>query len=489
MIVKNKIEEFQSYLEDTSNLKGTASILYLPQEQGEIAPLLQQCAEKHIPFTVSAGRTGTAGGCVPTDGAVISLENLKKIIDINVKDCTVHVQSGVSFEELEKETRKYGLTLRASPTEGLAHIAGAVSTAASGVRGFGYGSIRGYVQEIELVLTSGSVLCIKRADIYARDGYFDFLYKGKHFTFKLPGYSMPRVKSQAGYFVNDAMDLIDLFIGSEGTLGIITSCRLRLQKLPERIFDGLIFFDKEEEAFQFVNLVKKLKDEKLLVPASLEFFDRHALSFLRPDYSFIPQSEAAIYFEQEVERGEDFDSLLDRWAVLIGKSGALSEASILADTPLERARVFSFRHRLPQAINEFLRAHKQVKTATDIAVPWEHFSEMYSFYKEKGLESGLDYVNFGHIGESHLHFNFLPKDDIQGVKARTYLQLFCKKAVSLGGTVSAEHGIGKIKKPYLNIMYTDHQLIEMARVKKYFDPSWLLGLDTIFSKDILGKQP
>jgi D-lactate dehydrogenase (cytochrome) len=126
-----------------------------------------------------------------------------------------------------------------------------------------------------------------------------------------------------------------------------------------------------------------------------------------------------------------------------------------------------------------------VKTATDIAVPWKNFRKMYDFYKTLACQSKMDYANFGHIGENHLHFNFLPKNDTQAKQAREYIMEFCRRAVSLGGTVSAEHGIGKIKKPYLKIMYNQQGIKEMAALKKYFDPYCLLGLDNIFDKELL----
>ena len=110
---------------------------------------------------------------------------------------------------------------------------------------------------------------------------------------------------------------------------------------------------------------------------------------------------------------------------------------------------------------------------------------MYAFYKEVAKEADIKYVNFGHIGESHLHFNFLPSNDDEGQRARKYLKKLCQRAVSLGGTVSAEHGIGKIKKPYLKIMYNETEIREMAALKKHFDPHCLLGLDNIFDKELL----
>lgn len=476
MIIRDKNQDLLNYLEDTSNVKGKASLLYLPQDNQEVSQSVQECCKRKIPFTLSSGRTGTTGGCVPLEGAVISLEKLNKIIDIDEEKQIVRLQSGVSLENLEKEVNKFNLTLQASPTENLAFIGGAIATSASGVRGFGYGSIRRYVNGLEVILTTGKVINIKRGEIFSR---------GRQFDFNLPTYNLPQVKSQAGYFIEDNMDLIDLFIGSEGTLGVIVACEISLQRSPFNAFDGLIFFSKEINAFGFINKIKELKRRGMLQPTSLEFFDRNSLELLKGEYSFIPSCEAAVYFEQEVGDEASFDSTFLRWQELIEESGASLDKSILADTSRERKRVFEFRHKVPQIINEFLREKNQVKTASDIAVPDNKFYQMYAFYKEVAKEANIKYVNFGHIGESHLHFNFLPCNDDEGQRARKYLKKLCQKAVFLGGTVSAEHGIGKIKKPYLKIMYKESEIKEMAAVKKHFDPYCLLGLDNIFDKELL----
>jgi len=487
MIIKTKKEEFESYLEDTSNLYGNASSLHIVKSRGELVELIRDFNKHKTCFTISAGRTGTTGGCVPLGGVIISIEQLKNIIEIDKNNKTIHLETGLTFKEIEESAAKNNLTLCACPTESLAFIGGAISTCASGVRGFGYGSIRNYISEIEVVSPTGDIMIIKRGAIFSKKRLFDFEYKGKNFKFQLPSYTAPKIKSQAGYFVHSNMDLIDLFIGSEGTLGVVVAGKINLQDKPDNIFDGLIFFKKETEGLGFIAKIKNLKEKKLLNPTSLEFFDENSLNMLRGEYSFVPACECAVYFEQAVGLYDKPNILMDKWVNLIEESFALMEKSLLADTLKERERIFEFRHRLPQAINEYLRNYKQLKTALDCAVPYLAFTNMYDFYKEKAKESGIHYVNFGHIGENHLHFNFLPKTAEESITAKKYMEIFCKKAVSLGGTISAEHGIGKIKKPYLKIMYDKSQIEEMARLKKYFDPNCLMGLDNIFEKEILFK--
>ncbi|MDD5070610.1 MAG: FAD-binding oxidoreductase [Candidatus Omnitrophica bacterium] len=485
MIIKTENSDIQSYLEDTANISGRAEILYITESKKDLIEAVSLCRKNKTPLTVVAGKTGTTGGCVSYSGALVSTLGLNKVLNIDQKTSTVTALAGATIESLEGKLNQKGLTQRAIPTEPLATIGGAVSTSASGVRGYGYGSIRNHVVGLEVVLSSGEILAIERGKIFSDIRYFKFNLNSREYCFKLPTYIMPSVKTQAGYYVKDNMDLIDLFIGSEGTLGIIYSVTLKVQKLPYKIFDGLIFFSSEEDSLSFVKTVKSRKKIRLVSPSSLEFFDERTLSFIREDYPWIQDAKSAVYFDQETLNEEDFDRLLDIWAEIIEQSLALADKTILADTFDQRRKVFEFRHKIPQKINEVLRQTERVKVAADIAVSDDKFDEMYSFYKEQAQLSGIDYVNFGHIGENHLHFNFLPKDEAENRVARDYLKIFCEKAVSLGGTVSAEHGIGKIKKPYLKILYQDKYIKEMVELKKYFDPNCLFGLDNIFDKELL----
>ncbi|MBD3246774.1 MAG: FAD-binding protein [Candidatus Omnitrophica bacterium] len=477
--------DLDSYLEDTSNIPGYADVVYIPDRTEEIHSALAQCRASRIPFTVSAGRTGTTGAGIPQSGALCSVENLQRIHSIDPDRGIAVIEPGVSLDDLNQAARPHGYTLRAASTEWLARAGGIVGTCASGVRGFKYGSIRTYIRSLDLLLTTGESITIRRGRHRAcgRKLYAEF--PRKTFDLILPGYTAPGIKTQAGYRATNDLDLIDLIIGSEGTLGIITRIVLQLQKIPFTSFYGLLFLPDERRAFRLVEHARSLTARGILCPAALEYFDARSLEFLRDENPFIPASGTAVYFEQEIEREPEYEPAMAQWVQLAETHGADAGQSILADTPQERERIFSFRHSLPQHINEYLRQHRVVKRATDIAVPRRAFRQMYRYYKTLGEESGLPYVNFGHIGESHLHFNFLPRNKKEERKAKKYLILFCERAVALGGTVSAEHGIGKLKRDLLRLMYPAHRIREMAALKHYFDPHDILGLDTIFAKELL----
>jgi len=486
MIIKNSKDQIKSYLEDTSNINGSADILYVPDDIDDIKQILKVCRDGNISLTCSAAHTGTTGGCVPLEGAILSLERLNKIVSIEKNEKTVVLEPGVSLKDLEAELNRFELTFRPQPTESLATIGGAVSTCASGTRGFRYGSIRKYVLAMDVILSDGSLLKIKRGESFANKREFNCVVSGKSLNFLIPTYKIPNTKSQAGFFVEDDMDLIDLFIGSEGTLGIIAGIKIKVQEMSRGSFDGVVFFLNQDTALMFVNKIKEFKREGIFNPTSLEFIDSNSLDFLREDYPQLIKKSTAVYFEQEFLE-DDEDSLMKVWIELIESFNIDLENVWFGDNELSRNKIYEFRHKLPEKINEFLRHNNQVKVATDISVPEDSFAEMFNFYIQKSSESKISHVNFGHIGENHLHFNFLPKSNHEYREAKEILLEFVKKAVDLGGTVSAEHGIGKIKKEYLEIMYGHEKIKEMAKLKKYFDPLFILGRNNIFDYNLISE--
>lgn len=488
MIIKRRKEEFLSYLEDTSNLKGEASSLFIPEQEEEVSQLLEDFSQKGIPVTLSAGGTGTTGGRVPFEGVILSIEKLNRILDIDPGKKIVKAQAGVVLQDLEKELNRFKLSLRGLPTEPLAFSGGAVSTCASGLKSFKYSSIRNYVAGLKICFSDGNIIEFHRGKIFARKRKFDFTLKKKKFKFKLPSYTTLDIKSSAGYYVKENMDFIDLFIGQEGTLGCILEITLLVETMPLDYFDCLVFFDSQEDALNFVEELKDLRRKGEDYPCSVEFFDSNSLNLVKPFYSYLPEATCAVYIEQEVEFLHQQDKILDFWAEMIERHNSSLDKCWFAEDSSNREKLYEFRHKVPQQINEFLKAHHQIKMATDIAVPDRSFRKMFDFYQEKGRNSKIEFVNFGHIGDNHLHFNFLPRNEEEVFIAKGYIMEFIQKAISLGGTISAEHGVGKIKKPYLEIMYGSKHLEEMAELKKVFDPSCILGLDNIFSKEFLFKK-
>jgi D-lactate dehydrogenase (cytochrome) len=206
---------------------------------------------------------------------------------------------------------------------------------------------------------------------------------------------------------------------------------------------------------------------------------------LRQKYETIPaNATGALFFEQETTPATE-DAIMAEWYSLLERHDALNESSWFATNEHEQAKLREFRHALPVLMNEWFARHQQRKVSTDMSVPDEAFPKMLRFYQEALRVSDLRYTIFGHIGDNHVHVNILPRNDEEAAKAREIYLRFVKKSVELGGTISAEHGIGKLKRDYLRELYSDENLREMAALKRAFDPAGILGRGNIFSEEYL----
>ncbi|MCX7910978.1 MAG: FAD-binding oxidoreductase [Endomicrobia bacterium] len=472
MKIKQDQSQIVGYLEDASNFKGgKAFSVYIPENENEVLDVLKYCVKNKIPLTISAAGTGTVAGRIPLDGVVLSTEALNKIIKIDKQNKQATLQAGVIVEEFLKEIERYNLFYPPFPTERTAFIGGNVATNASGEYSFRFGATRNYINRIKMFLTTGDILEIRRGEIFERNGFIDFGI----FKVKIPSYRTPDVKCSAGYYIKDGMDAIDLIIGSEGTLGVITEVDVSLiDKLPER-FIIIVFFKKDTDIPLIVKEIKNKKEQ--LGVYSLEFFDESSLNFLKDEYNFIPENTNALYIEAEKEKLEKLVELIETFRYV---------STVVSESLSEYKKLIDFRHKLPENINSYFRKIGSIKVAVDAAVPDDKFEELFLYYQKIISEnSSLKMVLFGHIGESHLHFNMFPdNEEKKQLAERIYIESI-KKAVSLGGTGFAEHGIGKLKTKYLKFMYTEQQIKEMAQIKKTFDPYWILSLDNLFPKNII----
>jgi D-lactate dehydrogenase (cytochrome) len=476
----------KGYLEDSSNLAGgRADGVYLPESETEVAAALAECAARKTPLTVSAGQTGTTGGCIPFGGWLLTTQKLNKIINVDKERQSAVVQPGVTLDELEKAVAKEGLLYPPDPTEKSATLGGNVATNASGGRCYRFGSTRDWIKRLKIVLPDGTGYNLKRGVMTANNkDEFSLPHSAPAPSsvegFRIPHYSMPGTKNSAGYFTSPKMDLIDLFIGSEGTLGIVTEIEVALAPALRETFDLVAFFPSEEMAVDFVQASKEKHDPTINF---YEYFDPNTLEMLRPAYPHIPAgAKAAIYIEQELT-ASNAKSYLDTWAAALEKHRAPLDNCWLGLDAKQKEELAKFRHAIPEHINEIFKAHHQIKLATDIAVPSDKFREMFNFYNAelRMRDAELFYIKFGHIGDNHLHVNLVARKPEHFELAQAIVMKFVKKAVELGGTVSAEHGIGKIKHAYLKVMYGASGIEQMVRLKNAFDPAFILGRGNIFA--------
>ncbi len=475
MIVKKEQDEVLNYLEDASNLGGgTTESVFLPEDEEEVVEIVRECGEKRVPLTISAGGTGVVGGRIPFGGAVLSTERLNKVIEINDREKYAILQAGVVIDDFLKELISKRLFYPPFPTERSAFIGGNIATNASGEYSFRFGCTRKYVRRIRVVLSGGAVVEIRRGEVIAHQGFLRI--PSTDIKFKIPDYKMPDVKkNSAGYYSSVDMDLIDLFIGSEGTLGIITEVDVHvIEQLPDTFFCA-VFFKSSQDTFSMVRELKSKKD--VLDLLCLEYFDSNSLYYLKEFYPRVPDAaKGCILFVARMSAPEN----LDMWDELLNKYNLLD--NWFGDNEKQKEELYKFRHKLPEIVNDIVRKNNHPKISTDIAVPEDKFWQMNDFYRKRLESSRLKHLIFGHIGGCHLHVNILPENEEEMKTAKDMYLEFAGKGIELGGTVSGEHGIGKRKHHFLKMMYGEKGIKEMARVKKAIDKSGILGIGNIFAK-------
>lgn len=518
--------EYSAYLSDESKLSAKPfDYLFFPKTEAELAAVVKFLNQKRVPFTVAGARTGLVGGCVPQEGALISLEHLDKVAEVYRDEPSgewrVNAQTSVSLKNLDSMLRAKQMPFLEQssddairrhyaefkedpnqyfyppdPTEMSASLGGSVVTNASGARTYRFGPTRAWVRGMRVFLANGEYLDILRGTYFASpEGQFIVHdSNGAATAITIPDYPQPRTKSTAGFYTAPKMDLIDLFIGSEGVLGIVTSVDVALLRREDKV-SIIQFVDSDEQA---VTLADALRSEGRIQLDFLEFYSGNALDLLRrlqreePSTVGMPpipeDAKAALFFEMSFDPHQaDLDfSMLE---TVINSCGGSLERSWAGYESRELDRFKVFRHMVPETINGIIAERKKQypgihKLGTDMAVPDGHMREMWDLYRSRCEELQLEWCAFGHIGNNHIHVNILPRNLEELEKGMQLYEIFAQKAVELGGSVSAEHGIGKIKAKFLKVMFTPEQIDQMRRVKKALDPLGLLNANDIFPVEV-----
>jgi D-lactate dehydrogenase (cytochrome) len=422
-------------------------------------------------------------------GIVLSTEKMNKILEINKKEKFAIVEPGVLLSDFLKEIKNKNLFYPPDPTELNCFIGGTAATNASGSKTFKYGPTRDFILGLEIVLPTGEILKLERGENFAiKNKLFLKTDTAKTYKLNLPEMRSIHTKNAAGYYCKENMDAVDLFIGSEGTLGVITKIKLKLLNPPEDTISCVLFFENETTALNFLEEARDLshksrksKNDISIDALALEFFDEKALKFLTNDFSTIPEkAKAAIWFEQECT-GDSFDSILEAWNILMRKHNVNEEFSWFAFTEADKEKIKEFRHAISWKVNEYVTRNNFRKLGTDVAVPDKSFRELYFTLQRWVKQSNTDSVAYGHFGDSHIHLNILPKNDSEFNESKNLYNKICREAVRLDGTISAEHGVGKNKTALLKMMYGEKVINEMFIIKKTLDPNLILGFGNIFA--------
>ena len=515
---ENVGESHADFLRDESRRFGAAVSISFPTSESEAAQDIAAARALGRKVTVQGARTGITAGAVPDGGHILNLGRLNKVLgmapDLSGDEWLLRVQPGVILSDLRKaistgcfdtgdwtpesvqalERFREGPEhfFPPDPTETSASIGGMAACNASGAQSLMYGPMRPHVVAARLILSDGSILDIARGRERCRGRAFQArTISGRIIAGSLPCYEMPRVKNAAGYYSKDDMDLLDLFIGSDGTLGVFSELTVRLIPAPPARWGIMAFLPAEDGVAALVARAKSAHCR----PAAMEFFDGHALDLLRrqkeacPEFAGIPElpaaARAALYVEYHGTDELAVEAAAGSFAELLADFGTSDDNTWLASDRRELQRLKDLRHAIPEAVNLLIDERRKTEPAltklgTDLAVPDAALGEMLRMYHRDLGVAGLDFVVFGHIGDNHLHVNILPRtlDDYR--RGRELYLAWARTAVALGGTVAAEHGIGKLKKEMLKVMYGEAGIAEMRRVRALFDPDGMLGSGNLF---------
>lgn len=506
-----------AHLTDAAHVPGGhAAGFAAPASEAAVAAVLRTSA-RVLPIGAQSSLTG---GATPMGDVLLSTSRLSRIEPLSAD--LVRVGAGVTLAALDDVLAAAGRFYPPAPTFVGATIGGTVATNAAGAATFKYKTTRDWVRALTVVLPDGDVLDIERGAcrIHA-DGYFDLELAGRAVRVPVPRYRMPDVaKLSAGYFAHPSMDLVDLFIGSEGTLGIVTAVTVRVLPVKPARCLALVPFSDRDRGLAFVGGLRRAAvaawqsgGSRGVDVSAVEHMDRRSLDLLREDGSdraagvmlpsdaalvllvaieLAPGTCAADAFE-EIGRARDADAPdtpLVRFCALLADAGALDDVTIaVPGDEVTAARLIALREAVPAAVNARIgRAQQAIdprieKTAGDMLVPFEHAAGFLDRCEAIFRDRGLDFAVWGHISDGNVHPNVLPRSFADVESGRVAMLALGREAMRLGGTPLAEHGVGRnaVKQQLLRDLYGDDGIEAMRAVKRAIDPSWKLAPGVLFN--------
>ena len=502
-------ESFQpalaDYLRDESRRVGRADRIAFPRTEADVLAALAEARAAQLPVTTQGARTGVTGGAVPEGGLILNLAHLDQIL--SVANGEMRVQPGATLAAIRAAVppRFY---FAPDPTEPSASIGGMISCNSSGALSFLHGPTRNHVLGLRVALPNGEVVDLRRG----RDQTAGLRFQLGSVAGELPPLRRPAVKNAAGYFVDPDMDLVDLFVGAEGTLGVVTEATLRLLPAPGAVWGLMAFLPSTAAVVGFVNALRggqgtegrgtrnappTTNHQPSTAPrlAALEYFDSNCLVFLREhadelaskgiSVPNLPDGSACVYAEWHAPDAAAAEAALMAAAERLPEFGADPDASLLADHPHDLEKLKLFRHSAPEMVNSAIDERRKihpglVKLGTDMSVPDARLADVLALYEKDLAASGLEHLIFGHIGANHLHVNVLPRHPADYDAGRALYARWAAQVIAWGGSISAEHGIGKLKRDLFRQMAGDAALAQMRDLKKCFDPDNLLNPGTLF---------
>ncbi len=441
--ISDEKEDLVCYSYDASYGKGTIpEVVAWPKNTEEIVRIVKWAINRGLKIVPRGAGTGMAGGTIPVNSRsiVISLERMNNVVDINTRNLIATVEPGVINGDLQKELLIHELFYPPDPASlEYCTIGGNVSTNAGGPRAIKYGVTRNYVMELEVILSNGNVL-------------------------SLGGKTVKRV---VGY------EIKELFIGSEGTLGIISKVSLRVLPQPEEVITLLIGFKNLLDAGEFI--AKTIGTG--IIPRTLEFLDSLCLRMIEENREFgLPADVEALLL---VEVDGELTSIKRQAEKIVDIARKFRGETQIATDYYSKENLWHARRSISPCI---LKMKDKEKINIDITVPIDNLPRMLLSIKELSQNSGIPIISFGHAGDGNIHVNILVTkgDEEYRQKGFEIAKKIFELTVGFEGAISGEHGIGITKKPYIEIQLTRQHLELMKAIKRVFDPKEVMNPGKIF---------
>jgi glycolate oxidase len=439
-------EKLTEYGHDhTEDILVLPQLLLIPNKVEEISSILRYCNEMNIPVTPCGARTGLSGGAIPlSNGVLVSMEKFNKILEIDENNAQVTTEPGVITQVLQDAVKEKGLFYPPDPaSKGSCFIGGNISENSGGPKAVKYGVTKDYVLNLEMVLPNGEVI-----------------WTGANV-----------LKNATGY------NLTQLIVGSEGTLGIVTKIVLKLIPHPTHNLLMLVPFYDAAEACSAVASIFKAG----ITPSGMEFMERDALLWTKDfmqDESVIIGERHAAHLLIEVD-GFHQDVLMEDCEKIMAVLEDFETDEILfAESEAQKDKLWQLRRKVGEAVKA-----NSVYKEEDTVVPRFYLPELLNHVKSVGEKYGFKSVCYGHAGDGNLHVNII-KGDLSAEKWNQELPIAIReifeRVIELGGTISGEHGIGLVQKPYMDIAFEEVTMNLMRGIKTVFDPNGIMNPGKIF---------
>lgn len=478
-----------SYISDSSNLPGRAVAVARPGSERDYALISRACFSAGIPLTISAGRSNLTGSATPESGIIISLENMTvPQVMIDKESMTVRSPVGIVLEDLRKEILKQTcdkLFFPVDPTSrNDAMVGGAISCNASGFTPGEVGAMRHWVESIDFVLPNGLKLRAERGHYISRDGKFIFSHGNDNTVMIVPRYQRPAIKNASGPYSSPdgTMDFIDLVVGSEGIFGIVTSCCLRLQRMPDEHLDLFFSLPEEKNALKLYQYLYKRFSGDFSCLSALEYFGVHCRNYMDHEQKLFMENNQVGVFIQVPLYGDSLDDAAQQWfEILMDADCRINENAIkIMLNDRDRALFLEARHSMPANSLEVVQRRGTYTIMTDTVVPEVKFEEFLEYTHSLLNAEGLDYLTFGHLGDCHIHFMILP-EKTQLARATQVYEKIIERSAFLGGVYSGEHGTGKRKRNDFIKCYGTDAVEQVRMAKKAVDPYFLLNRGNVIA--------